>query len=139
MASIKLKLLNNKSKPTFKTNTQIDIINILIDTGAHSCIRFADIYTSLKEFPDAEETQYVTYISGLGGTDIKICPIYNLPKFCFKDMDNSAKRFTVYNLPVAVYDTNKNYGYEMILGATIFLPVDYAFINSAEISSFWDL
>ncbi len=129
MATIKVEIIAGRKRPTLKVKTYINDATALLDTGAYICMRFSSIDTFLSEFPEAKETGHVTYISGLGGINKKSCPVYDIPDFYFIDMNDINKRFILHNLPVAIYDTDKNYGYDMILGATILLQTDYAFIN----------
>ena len=93
-------------------------------------IRFSDEEIFKAEFPNAEETKYITYVSGLGGTNKKECPIYKIPKLELKDSDNDNK-FIIRNLYIVVYDTEENHGFDCILGATIFNKVNYSFINQS--------
>ena len=133
MAAVKLYLRGDKIKPTINIETAISTRTALIDTGANMPIRFSDTDTFLLEFPDAEETKYVTYIGGLGGFAKQSCPVYKIPALELADKDNESNRFIIHELFIAIYDADKNYGYDLILGSTIFNKVDYAFINRDKI------
>ena len=132
MQRIRILLRTDNIRPTINIETNVSIRTVLVDTGADTVIRFSDADTFKLEFPDAEETEYITYVSGLGGTNKKECPIYKIPQLELNDKDNDDK-FIIRSLYVVIYDSEENHGVDYILGATVFDKVNYSFINqSAE-------
>ena len=132
MATINIKLMASRMKPTIEIETNLTPRSVLIDTGAHTAIRFDNEQTLLSEFPNANATKMVTFIGGLGGMHNIPCPVYEIPEFIFKDMD-SDRKMIIHNLPIALYDSDKDYGYDILLGGTIFMKANYAFMNAEKI------
>lgn len=131
MQHIRILLRTDNIRPTINIETNISTRTVLVDTGADTVIRFSDRDTFKLEFPNAEETDYITYVSGLGGTNKKECPIYKIPKLELKDKDNGDK-FVIRNLYVVIYDVEENHGVDYILGTTVFNRVNYSFINQSK-------
>lgn len=132
MAIINIRLMATRIKPTFELETHFTTRSVLVDTGAHTVIRFDNVETFLLEFPEAKLTNMITYVGGLGGLEQIPCPIYEIPQFKLHDMD-SEQTLVIHRLPVAIYDSEKEYGYDYLLGGTIFLKVNHAFMNAEKI------
>lgn len=131
MGTVNIRLRYEKQKPTIELKTAIGIRSALIDTGAHMVIRFC----SEDEFPDAVDVKKYAIVGGLGGCDEHYCPVFCIPQMIFDDMDTNEK-FTIYNLPVVIYDVSKDYGYDFLIGGTIFSKVDYSIFNMTKIRHF---
>ena len=127
--TVKIELVNQNKKPTIRYRTNYRHISVLIDTGANIPIYFGSIDTFLLDFPDAVESSWITFVCGLGGEEKTPCQIYTIPQFSFIDSKNRQKQFTVYHMPIAIYDTGRNFGYHMIIGYTAFSKVDCSFKN----------
>ena len=127
--TIKIELVNQNKKPTIRYRTNYRHISVLIDTGANIPIYFGSIATFLSDFPNAVESNWITFVCGLGGEEKTPCQIYTIPQFSFIDSKDGQKQFTIYHMPVAIYDTGRNFGYHMIIGYTAFSKVDCSFKN----------
>ena len=129
MDTVKIELINQNKKPTISYISDYRHISVLIDTGANIPIYFGGVETFLLDFPKAKESNWITFICGLGGEDETPCKIYTIPHFSFVDSHDCQKKFIIHHMPVAIYNTERNFGYHMLLGYTAFSQVDCSFKN----------
>ena len=129
MATIKINLVSQNIKPTLDYKANARHISVLVDTGAHLPIYFGNSRSFLYDFPSAKTTNYVAQISGLGGNAQGLYPIYEIPDFVLGDSLDSQNTFTIFRMYVVLYDAKQINDYNMLLGATTFSLVDYAFGN----------
>lgn len=128
---INIDLSSKFRRPTIRYSTEVDDLNILLDTGATKPVWNGNSDTLTANFPDAEITEYKTTVSGFGGVSKNIREVWKIPYFELVDKTDKDKKYVIRNLLVAVVD-DINIGFNLILSATLFKKVNYSFINSGD-------
>ena len=99
----------------------------LIDTGAGIPVWFADEDMLIIRFPDAEKTDNITILNGLGDKPLFNIPVWRIPEFDLKGDNGCTLKFM--DLMVAVYETSR-FSFDMIIPLTMLNRSDFSFTYS---------
>ena len=124
MPTVIVKLNPNFEKPVVGVEHG-QVVNAIIDTGAHISAYFGTKDDLIDLFPDAEETSYIAWIGGFGGNKRTFCEIMKVPYIAFHD-ELSLSQFRINNLLLAV--CNMDEPYDILLAGTLFNKVDLCFL-----------
>ena len=120
--NIKIRLLKDE-RPMLMLGLPKGDIKCLIDTGAQISVWCSDEVT-LKNYFNAEKTNYVTLIGGFGqGADL--AEMWRIPEFRLVDSE-SGEAFVIKGLLIAVLPRTI-FEFSLILGAPIFRKTKYTF------------
>ena len=125
---IDIKLAANFVRPVISYPIAEGNLDVLVDTGAFKPVWNGTSATLLVYFPDAEQTEYKTTVSGFGGNSKNVREAWKIPHFELTDSIDQSKGYRIKNLLVAVID-DMDLGFNLILSATLFKKVNYTIAN----------
>ena len=94
MADIEIALLEEYRRPAICCETALGELDVLLDTGAYMPVWNNEAEQLQLNFPDAQETQYVTSVSGFGGNSATIYQIWKIPQIDLKDSRDVDKKLS---------------------------------------------